>query len=733
MNFAALEGREEVATASLLFNFAVLPTMYGQRCDQRACEAFATPSLAHAYVRNAHCVPRCETVSSGTAKVRASSLQLSSRFVGRSRLAVSGTPHRGMSAKRVPRRTAVIASAAPALSPVERSVVWFRVGDLRTKDHVGLSQACSYTEESIFPLFVVTPETPASALRALERLRSELREMRTDLYVRFANSEAQGVLDFVSSHGGNRIHVRRDVDARALDDVRWLETSFQKAHGSVSISSWRDELHDLPRDQLIYAPSSYPEFVKWRPDALAELTPDAVVCSPPKEDAEGAKAGPDSGSIGAMVTEVEASSRRTFVDAIESRYNEDSARLGVEPIGENVSDPEGVVYSVLERLEAYESLDIGRALQDVFWLGLLSPRQVRDICIAFEREHGRLWSPIYRLGAKTILRYLDAREFADCSAERDLASDRVMLGNHRPKFYRWRGIIARYVEAGESVASREKPAVCLIHGFGASAQHWERSIALLDTQYHCFAFCNVGFGRTEKPPFVYTQHLWELFQASFVRDVVKRKTFVAGNSIGGYLAAAFACDSDWCAGAALVNSAGTLYSPDEYAKQLAMEADSAASNPKRGILQALLQGSRPLRFAACNLLLLYLRRGIGGTLQRVYPTSPDGWTEALELEIRRNSQDYGAVDVLASGFILPKQRPLNELLADGPPVLVFQGALDPLGSGNRAANLKKVIPEGRAYVEVIQAGHCPHDECPEKFSTTFSEWMEKVSVPALTM
>lgn len=242
--------------------------------------------------------------------------------------------------------------------------------------------------------------------------------------------------------------------------------------------------------------------------------------------------------------------------------------------------------------------------------------------------------------------------------------------------------------------------------------------------------------RYSKPPFYYTQHLWELFQADFIRDKVQRRCFVAGNSIGGYLAAAFASDSgdDMCDGVALVNTAGTLYSPEEYEERQRLEREQpgyelALEQRNRSLLSSILKHSRPLRFLACNLLLMYLRGNTGRTLANVYPTTPDGWTDELEREIRRNSLDVGAVDVIQSGLILPPQRSLNDLLlADScPPVFVFQGRLDPLGSTGRAEKLEKVLSGRDLRVEVVQAGHCPHDEIPDKFSESLLDWMETVN------
>lgn len=236
---------------------------------------------------------------------------------------------------------------------------------------------------------------------------------------------------------------------------------------------------------------------------------------------------------------------------------------------------------------------------------------------------------------------------------------------------------------------------------------------------------NLGFGRSEKPPAVYTQHLWEMFQASFAKEVVGKPSFIAGNSIGGYLSAAFSHDlsPEFCKGVALINSAGSLYSPEEYAA-----LDQAVEKPA-GFLAATLQGNRAVRVAACNLLLNYLQRGIKSTLTRVYPTSPPGWTDDLAFEIKRNSLDWGAVEVIASGFILPKQRCLNDLLSDevGVPVLVFQGTLDPLGSGGRAEKFRKAVPSSRVEIVEIEAGHCPMDEKPDVFCDVFQAWMSKVS------
>ena len=51
-----------------------------------------------------------------------------------------------------------------------------------------------------------------------------------------------------------------------------------------------------------------------------------------------------------------------------------------------------------------------------------------------------------------------------------------------------------------------------------------------------------GYGRSEKPAVAYSQELWRDFLRDFVVEVVRRPVVVAGNSIGGFIAASLAAD-----------------------------------------------------------------------------------------------------------------------------------------------------------------------------------------------
>lgn len=694
----------------------------------------------------------------------------STHIVGRNKsvrclCSMSGIPTAILS----PEAEAVMFSDGSLPGTVARAVVWFRIGDLRVRDHPGLSHAAETTSESIVPLFVITPQTPSLVFPVLHRLRESLRRRRADLVLRYARSEREGVLKFATEFDCQAIHVKYDADEMRRNDVEWLQQRLRAstvgAHAPTtdepnnehrsqcSVVAWRDSLRELEFTELKETfPDLYPKFLRWRPRVKAQVLPSTVEYEPatllpglPRQSESGSSTCLELGNLTEMHLLWEKD--RLYCPAAEviRRYEIDSERVGARPesVGaENTGDDgvlarlspeddygEALIHDTLERMEEYQQVDMARSLQSVLWLGLVSPRRICELVVAYEHSRGRLFRPIYRSGAKTLLGWLDAREFADLMAERDLnQADRTVDGLHRAKFWRWRGILVRYVEEGSGNDSAiGKPAVLLAHGFGASAQHWGRNVVELAKRYHVFAFCNVGFGRSEKPPFVHTQYIWECFTAEFVKYVVGRKVIIAGNSIGGYLSCAFASDTypSLCAGVALLNAAGKVYKPEEYA-----QLDSEKTTPlttqsgSSSVLSMVLQSSSLARQLAGQLLLFYLRLNIRKTLSRVYTMAPHAVTDDLADEIYRNSFDYGALEVISSGFVLPPQRSINELLqAYKGPLLIYQGKFDPLmAAPARTEAFRAIYPS--ATIHVVDAGHCPHDEVPEKFNSEFSKWIE---------
>eukprot|EP00737_Agarophyton_chilense_P003818 gb/GEZJ01004583.1/.p1 GENE.gb/GEZJ01004583.1/~~gb/GEZJ01004583.1/.p1 ORF type:complete len:477 (+),score=67.41 gb/GEZJ01004583.1/:331-1761(+) len=419
---------------------------------------------------------------------------------------------------------------APNPKP-RRSVVWFREGDLRVEHHPGLQAAISQTPEALAPLLVCTPKTSLRTLQAAKRMQRELNEIGSHLVVRFADDEAKGVIEFVKQYQADNVYVHMDVEHEARAVVREVANETNEL---AEIRTWNSSLlewGELTADLLKDMPDEYPKFLKWKKRPNTSKS-DGL----PKAQNLHRLLGPEQKEcLLHAVTKKVVETR----DINEERKNFDSRfekdQLHVKAIkSEPDSDGygEGVVRRFLETSDAYEVSDPGRSIAEVLHQGALPHNRICEIVHEHERRNGRLWRPIYREGAKQVLRLLEAKEFATMLARRDVSLGYTVDGEHEAKFWKWRGYLVRYIDEGKEHSLRGKPPLLLIHGFGASSQHYKRSIRELKNHYHVYALDLVGFGRSEKPPTQYTQAFWECVIWDFVEKVVQQPVFVAGNSIG---------------------------------------------------------------------------------------------------------------------------------------------------------------------------------------------------------
>ncbi len=294
------------------------------------------------------------------------------------------------------------------------------------------------------------------------------------------------------------------------------------------------------------------------------------------------------------------------------------------------------------------------------------------------------------------------------------------------RHWRWRGILTDYLVATPEVPLPGAPAVLLVHGFGAFSEHWRDNVASLAAQgFTVYAPTLVGYGRSEKPSIPYGQDVWRDCIADFVLQVVRQPVVVAGNSIGGFIAASVAADYPQAvAGVVLVNSAGLL--KEGY---LPPATPPAAPSPPLFVVEGVSRA-----------LFGFLQGDVTNQLRRVYPVVPDRADSWLGGEIGRASADPGALGVFRSVFYLPKPRALNYLVSEAfkGPVLVLQGAKDPLNDAvGRAKEIDRLC--SNAEVVLLEAGHCPHDEKPDEFNAKFAKFMKEKFVgesekrPAATM
>ena len=102
--------------------------------------------------------------------------------------------------------------------------------------------------------------------------------------------------------------------------------------------------------------------------------------------------------------------------------------------------------------------------------------------------------------------------------------------------FRWRGFDVAYTEAGDPDA----PDMVLLHGANASgSSHEFRGVFdALAEEYHVIAPDLPGFGRSDRPPLMYSGSLYTTFVEDFFTEMADEPTVLASSLSGAYAAVA---------------------------------------------------------------------------------------------------------------------------------------------------------------------------------------------------
>lgn len=118
--------------------------------------------------------------------------------------------------------------------------------------------------------------------------------------------------------------------------------------------------------------------------------------------------------------------------------------------------------------------------------------------------------------------------------------------NKNPKWgksqtWAWKGIQCHWRVLGE----KNKQPLLLIHGFGASSDHWRNNAHFFaESGFRVYGMDLIGFGKSEQPSTSITKRLdnkfWSEQIADFLREIVlkneNQKAILIGNSLGGLAA-----------------------------------------------------------------------------------------------------------------------------------------------------------------------------------------------------
>ncbi|MGK7936363.1 MAG: alpha/beta fold hydrolase [Xenococcaceae cyanobacterium] len=285
------------------------------------------------------------------------------------------------------------------------------------------------------------------------------------------------------------------------------------------------------------------------------------------------------------------------------------------------------------------------------------------------------------------------------------------IGNQRD--WVWRGWQTRYSYTRADINSNTP--LILLHGFGAAIEHWRNNIPILGQEYPVYALDLLGFGASRKANTNYSVYLWVEQVHDFWQTFIGEPVVLVGNSIGSLV----------CLTAAVTYP--------EMVKGIVM-----LSLPDVSIRQEMLPGwLQPIVSTLENLVASPL---LLKTLLKILrkPSTIKLWagvayqdktaiTDELVEILSSPAYDEGSDKTFSALFKSVRQPQFapsaKEVLPKlNIPMLLIWGNQDRMVPPNLAPIFAALNPQIK-YIEMEQVGHCPHDECPEKFNQILLDWL----------
>ena len=261
-------------------------------------------------------------------------------------------------------------------------------------------------------------------------------------------------------------------------------------------------------------------------------------------------------------------------------------------------------------------------------------------------------------------------------------------------------------------------AIVLIHGFGACKEHWRFNQKTISSIAPCYALDLIGFGDSSKPNsqisyekktyqnFNYCFDNWSQLVYDFCNEIVKKPVLLIGNSIGGVIA---------------LNTSKKL--PQKALGVILIDCAQRTMDDKRLAEQSLLMRFlRPViktfvrqRLLSSNIFNIAAKpKFITKILKVAYPSGNNVDEELIDT-LFKPTQSTGAPEAFR-GFInlFDDYLAPNLLKEMNTSVHLIWGEKDPWEPVKEAQKWFKTFECIKSLDVISDAGHCPHDEMPEK-------------------
>jgi pimeloyl-ACP methyl ester carboxylesterase len=250
----------------------------------------------------------------------------------------------------------------------------------------------------------------------------------------------------------------------------------------------------------------------------------------------------------------------------------------------------------------------------------------------------------------------------------------------------------QYIEAGAG------PTLILLHGLGGSSQAWQLNIGPLATKFHVIAPDQIGFGKSDKPFVNYRIRTYVDFLDQFCKQLKIERASLVGNSMGGWIAAAF-----------------TIAFPDRV-DRLVLE-DAAGYTPPKDF----------------DLLTLYslnptTREGMKILAAKVFFNKAFSSDAAVDqaLAFRLAAGDGYTINSIVESIIRGEDFLDGTVKTIKRPTLIVWGredGLTPLADGERFN--RDIV--GSKLVLIDQCGHVPNFEKPSEFNAVVIKFLTETA------
>ncbi|AED91942.1 Alpha/beta hydrolase fold-1 [Arabidopsis suecica] len=298
----------------------------------------------------------------------------------------------------------------------------------------------------------------------------------------------------------------------------------------------------------------------------------------------------------------------------------------------------------------------------------------------------------------------------------------------------------------------DAPAVLFLPGFGVGSFHYEKQLTDLGRDYRVWAIDFLGQGLSlptedpttmteetssseDKEPFwgfgdktepwadqlVFSLDLWRDQVQYFVEEVIGEPVYIAGNSLGGYVALYFAATHPHLVKGVTLLNATPFW--------------GFFPNPVRSPKLARLfpwPGAFPLPERVKKITELVWQKisdpeSIAEILKQVYTDHSINVDKVFSRIVEVTQHPAAAASfasiMLAPGGELSFSEALSRCKENNVQICLMYGREDPWVRPLWGKKIKKEIPNA-PYYEISPAGHCPHDEVPEVVNYLMRGWIK---------